>query len=61
MNADELADRVAHEMLAAEGTGQWTGCVHDTNRFEPDTGKAIVRRQFWPHAGATLTAGISWR
>jgi hypothetical protein len=47
--------------LSAEGTGQWTGCVHDTNRFEPDTGKAIVRRQFWSHAGFTLNAGIAWR
>lgn len=47
--------------LAAEIAGQWTGCVSDTNRLEPDTGDAIVRRQWWPHVGATLTAGFAWR
>jgi hypothetical protein len=47
--------------VAAETLGQWTGCIHDTNRFEPDTGQAIVRRQWWPHAGVTLTAGVTWR
>ena len=47
--------------VALETIGQWTGCVNDTNRFEPDTGKAIVRRQWWPHAGATLALGITWR
>lgn len=47
--------------IAAEVTGQWTGCVHDTNRFEPDTGEAIVRRQWWPHAGGTIAAGFTWR
>ena len=47
--------------LAAEIAGQWTGCVSDTNRLEPDTGDAIVRRQWWPHIGATLTAGFTWR
>lgn len=47
--------------VAAEATGQWTGCVQDTNRFEPDSGKAIVRRQWWPHAGFTLAAGFTWR
>jgi hypothetical protein len=45
----------------AEITAQWTGCVHDTNRFEPDTGEAIVRRQYWAQAGFTLNAGIAWR
>jgi len=47
--------------VALEASGQWTGCVHDTNRFEPDTGKAIVRKQWWPHAGGTLTVGLAWR
>ena len=47
--------------VAIETLGQWTGCVHDTNRFEPDTGKAIVRRQWWPHTGGTLAVGITWR
>jgi hypothetical protein len=47
--------------VAAEAIGQWTGCVNDTNRFEPDTGKAIVRRQYWPHTGGTLSLGVMWR
>ena len=47
--------------VAAEIVGQWTGCVSDTNNLEPDSGTAIVRRQYWPHAGATLTLGITWR
>src|SRR6478735_6090660 len=32
MNADELADRVAHEMLAAEGTGPAWGIVIEEAR-----------------------------
>ena len=44
-----------------EATGQWTGCVADTGLVEPDTGQAIVRRQWWPHAGLTAAWGISWR
>jgi hypothetical protein len=47
--------------VSLEVVGQWTGCVDDTNRVEPDTGVAIVRRQWWPHAGATLGWGITWR
>lgn len=47
--------------VALEVVGQWTGCVDDTNRIEPDTGTAIVRRQWWPHTGATLGWGIMWR
>ena len=47
--------------IALEAIGQWTGCVDDTNRIEPDTGTAIVRRQWWPHAGITLGWGIAWR
>jgi hypothetical protein len=47
--------------LALEAVGQWTGCVDDTNRVEPDTGTAIVRRQWWPHTGVTLAWGITWR
>lgn len=44
-----------------EAMGQWTGCVADTGIVEPDTGQAIVRRQWWPHAGATLGWGMMWR
>jgi len=47
--------------VSLEVVGQWTGCVDDTNRIEPDTGTAIVRRQWWPHTGATLGWGIAWR
>lgn len=47
--------------LALEAIGQWTGCVADTGRVEPDSGVAIVRRQFWPHTGVTLSWGFTWR
>jgi hypothetical protein len=47
--------------VALEVVGQWTGCVDDTNRVEPDTGTAIVRRQWWPHTGATIAWGVTWR
>jgi hypothetical protein len=47
--------------FALEVVGQWTGCVDDTNRIEPDTGTAIVRRQWWPHTGITLGWEIAWR
>jgi hypothetical protein len=51
----------AQTSVALELVGQWTACVDDTNRVEPDTGTAIVRRQFWPHTGAALAWGIAWR
>ena len=47
--------------VSLELVGQWTGCVEDTGNLEPDTGQAIERRQWWPHAGGTLTAGFTWR
>lgn len=47
--------------VALEAIGQWTGCVADTGTVEPDTGLAIVRRQWWPHAGASLAWEITWR
>jgi hypothetical protein len=47
--------------LGAELIGQWTGCVDDTGRVEPDTGKAITRAQWWPHTGGTLSVGVAWR
>jgi hypothetical protein len=47
--------------VALEVLGQWTGCVDDTGRVEPDTGTAIVRRQWWPHTGVTLAWGFTWR
>ncbi len=51
----------AETLLALEVIGQWTGCVDDTKRVEPDTGVSIVRRQWWPHTGGTLTWSIAWR
>ena len=47
--------------VALELVGQFTGCIADTGRVEPDTGDAIVRKQWWPHAGATLALGVTWR
>ncbi len=47
--------------LALEMDGQWTGCVDDTGRVEPDTARPIVRRQWWPHLGGSVAWGILWR
>jgi hypothetical protein len=47
--------------FSVEAVGQWTGCVADTGNVEVDTGQAIVRRQWWPHAGATVGWGMTWR
>jgi hypothetical protein len=47
--------------LSVEALGQWTGCVSDTGRVEPDSGRSIVRRQWWPHVGVTAAWGITWR
>ncbi len=47
--------------FTVEAMGQWTGCVADTGNVEVDTGQAIVRRQWWPHAGATVGWGMTWR
>jgi hypothetical protein len=47
--------------LAFEMNGQWTGCVDDSGRVEPDSNTSIVRRQWWPHLGGSLIWGILWR
>ena len=47
--------------LSAEVDGQWTGCVVDTGRVEPDSATPIVRRQWWPHVGLSLAWVIAWR
>ena len=47
--------------LGRELLGQWTGCVEETGRVEPDSGQAIVRRQWWSHTGVTGTWGFTWR
>jgi hypothetical protein len=41
--------------------GQYTKCVDATGRVEPDTAQPIVRTQFWPQTGATLSWGFAWR
>ena len=47
--------------LGLEVLGQWTACVAETGRVEPDSGQAIVRRQYWPHVGVTGTWSFTWR
>lgn len=47
--------------VAAELQGQWTGCVDDLGHVEPDTARPIVRRQWWPHIGGTLSWMVAWR
>lgn len=47
--------------LALQADGQWTGCVDNTGRVEPDTADAITRRQWWPHVGGTLAWLVAWR
>jgi hypothetical protein len=47
--------------LGLEVLGQWTGCVEETGRVDPDSGQAIVRRQYWPHVGYTGTWSFTWR
>ena len=47
--------------LALQLDGQWTACVDDTGVLEPDTATPIVRRQWWPHLGGSLTWEIQWR
>lgn len=41
--------------------GQWTGCVSDSSRVEPDTAEPIVRRQWWPHLALQVGVVTSWR
>ena len=41
--------------------GQWTDCVDDSGRVEPDTATSIVRRQWWAHLGGSLAWEILWR
>lgn len=55
-----LGPRVATG-LALELIGQYTACVDNTGRLDADTAEAIVRRQYWPHAGFALQWSISWR
>lgn len=47
--------------LALEALGQWTRCEDTTGRLDPDSGQAIVRRQYWPHTGFTGSWSVTWR
>jgi hypothetical protein len=47
--------------IELEVIGQYTGCVDRTTRVEPDTAQPIHREQYWPHTGATLAWGFTWR
>lgn len=40
---------------------QWTGCVEQLGRADPDTGEPIQLRQFWQHFGASLGFAFWWR
>ncbi len=51
----------AQTSVSVEVLAQETACVDRTGRVEPDTATPIERHQFWPHAGATLAWGITWR
>ena len=46
---------------ALEIFGQWTGCVDDTGDVEADSATPIVRRQWWPHLGLSLSWMVAWR
>src|SRR5262249_55552053 len=48
-------------VVSLDIVGQYTECVDRTGRVEPDTARPIERRQFWPHAGAALSWGVTWR
>jgi hypothetical protein len=47
--------------FGVEAAAQWTGCVDDTGLVEPDTGQAVVRRQWWPHVVFTGMWSVTWR
>lgn len=47
--------------VEAQIDGQYAVCVDNTGEVEPDTATAIVRRQWWPHYGASLALTVGWR
>ena len=47
--------------VALELLGQYTTCTESTGRVQPDTAQPIVRTQYWPHVGALVTWGFTWR
>lgn len=40
---------------------QWTGCVEQLGRSDPDTGEPILLRQYWQHFGASVGFAFWWR
>jgi hypothetical protein len=40
---------------------QWTACVETLTRVDPDTGAAIVLRQYWRHASLGASWMVWWR
>lgn len=47
--------------LGLEVDAQYTGCIDDTERVEPDTARPITRRQWWPHVAGTAAWSFTWR
>ncbi len=44
-----------------EVVGQYTACVNTTRNVNPDNAQPIVREQYWPHTGVTLSWSFMWR
>ncbi|HEY3805479.1 MAG TPA: hypothetical protein VGL61_22880 [Kofleriaceae bacterium] len=44
-----------------EVVGQYISCQDPTGVTEPDTATPIVRTQYWPMTGGTLSWGLTWR
>lgn len=51
----------AYTGFALELSLQYTGCTDRSTMVEPDTGQQIERHQYWAHAGAALSWGVTWR
>jgi len=51
----------AETNVELEAFGQYTACIDRTGQVDPDTAQPIVREQYWPHAGVTLSWGVTWR
>jgi hypothetical protein len=47
--------------LEGQIIGNYIECVDPTGRTEPDTAQPIVRTQYWPMSGGTLSLGFTWR
>jgi len=47
--------------VALEALGQWTGCEESTFSRDTFTGAEYMLRQWWGHAGMSLSWGIEWR